>query len=57
VLEKCAAYAAREHGDARRALDLLRVAGELAERESVTTVLAEHIDKAEEKLSATECWR
>jgi cell division control protein 6 len=33
VIEKCAAYAAREHGDARRALELLRVAGELAERE------------------------
>jgi len=32
VLEKCAAYAAREHGDARRALDLLRVAAEVAER-------------------------
>src|SRR3989344_5164357 len=32
VIEKCAAYAAREHGDARRALELLRVAGELAER-------------------------
>ena len=32
VVAKCAAYAAREHGDARRALDLLRVAGEIAER-------------------------
>ena len=32
VIAKCAAFAAREHGDARRALDLLRVAGELAER-------------------------
>src|SRR3989344_1753590 len=32
VIQKCAAYAAREHGDARRALELLRVAGELAER-------------------------
>mgnify|MGYP006417234743 FL=1 len=27
VIEKCAAYAAREHGDARRALELIRVAG------------------------------
>ena len=34
VIEKCAALAAQEHGDARRALDLLRVAGELAERKS-----------------------
>jgi len=33
VIAKCAAYAAREHGDARRALDLLRIAGELSERE------------------------
>ncbi len=29
VIAKCAAFAAREHGDARRALDLMRVAGEL----------------------------
>ncbi|MEM4714431.1 MAG: ORC1-type DNA replication protein [Candidatus Nanoarchaeia archaeon] len=50
VLEKCAAYAAREHGDARRALDLLRVAGEVAERESCNIVLPEHIDKAEERI-------
>jgi len=34
VITKCAAFAAREHGDARRALDLLRVSGELAEREN-----------------------
>ena len=32
VIAKCAAYAAREHGDARRALELLRVSAELAER-------------------------
>lgn len=50
VIEKCAAYAAREHGDARRALELLRVAGELAERESYEKVMLEHIDKAEEKI-------
>ncbi len=50
VLEKCAAYAAREHGDARRAIDLLRVAGEVAEREGSDVVKAEHIDKAEERI-------
>lgn len=50
VLEKCAAYAAREHGDARRALDLLRVAGEVAERSNSEKVNEEHIDKAEEKI-------
>ncbi len=50
VIEKCAAYAAREHGDARRALELLRVAGELAERESDTRVELKHLDMAEEKI-------
>jgi archaeal cell division control protein 6 len=50
VIEKCAAYAAREHGDARRALELLRVAGEISEREGEKTVKIEHIDKAEEKI-------
>lgn len=50
VIEKCAAYAAREHGDARRALELLRVAGELAERSSAKMVEIEHIDLAEDKI-------
>jgi len=50
VIEKCAAYAAREHGDARRALELFRVAGELCERENKTKVLLKHIDAAEEKI-------
>lgn len=50
VVEKCAAYAAREHGDARRALELLRVAGELAERQSLQKVEVKHIDEAEEKI-------
>ena len=50
VLAKCAAYAAKEHGDARRALDLLRVAGEVAEREGKDIVLMEHIKLAEEKI-------
>jgi len=50
VLAKCAAYAAKEHGDARRALDLLRVAGEVAEREDGEIVLMKHIKLAEEKI-------
>jgi len=50
VIAKCAAYAAREHGDARRALELLRVAGELAEREGAQNVEINHLDEAEEKL-------
>ena len=50
VIEKCAAYAAREHGDARRALELLRVAGELAERQNKLNISLDHIDSAEEKI-------
>jgi len=50
VVEKCAAYAAREHGDARRALELLRVAGEIAERNDELKVSIKHIDIAEDKI-------
>jgi len=46
VISYCAALAAREHGDARRALDLLRVAGEMAERENAPRVTVEHVKKA-----------
>jgi archaeal cell division control protein 6 len=50
LIEKCAAFAAREHGDARRALELLRVAGELAERKNLSKVRIDHLDEAEEKI-------
>jgi cell division control protein 6 len=50
VVAKCAAFAAREHGDARRALDLLRIAGELAERDGAKKIFIKHIDEANTKL-------
>lgn len=50
ALNKCAAFAAREHGDARRALDLLRVAGEIAERSGETKITTRHIDEANHKI-------
>jgi len=50
VIEKCAALAAQEHGDARRALDLLRVAGELVERNTEQRVTVKHVDVAQEKI-------
>ena len=50
VIEKCAALAAQEHGDARRALDLLRVSAEIAERRGDNTIAIGHVDCAEEKI-------
>lgn len=50
VIAKCAAYAAREHGDARRALDLLRVAGEICVRSGDKKVTLKHIDEANAKI-------
>lgn len=50
VISLCAAHAAREHGDARRALDLLRTAGELAEREGDDKVTTDHVTRAFEKI-------
>lgn len=46
----CAALAAAEHGDARRALDLLRVAGEVAERKGARIVTEEHVREAEKHI-------
>ncbi|MCL2460573.1 MAG: ORC1-type DNA replication protein [Euryarchaeota archaeon] len=60
VIPLCSALAAQEHGDARRALDLLRISGELADRERAEKVATDHVHKAQEKIetdSMTECIR
>ena len=50
VVAKAAALAAQEHGDARKALDLLRIAGEVVERSGGEHISISHIDLAEKKL-------
>jgi archaeal cell division control protein 6 len=50
VINLCAAMAGKENGDARRAIDLLRVAAEIAERERVIKVEEKHIRLAQEKI-------
>ncbi len=50
VIPLCAALAAQEHGDARRALDLLRVAAEIAERSHLPVVTESDVIKAKNKI-------
>jgi len=50
ALNVCSALAAAEHGDARRALDLLRVAGEVAERQGAKAITEEHVKEAEKNI-------
>ena len=49
-LSLMAALAAQEHGDARRALDLLRVSAEIVERAGDERIGADHVLKAKNKL-------
>lgn len=46
TIELCAAISARSHGDARKAIDLLRTAAMYAEENRLSRVLPEHIDTA-----------
>jgi cell division control protein 6 len=50
VINLCSALAAREHGDARRAIDLPRVAGEIAERNGNNIVIEDHVREAVQQI-------
>ncbi|WP_135820696.1 Cdc6/Cdc18 family protein [Halostella litorea] len=48
VIPLCAAFAAQEHGDARKAIDILRHAGKIAYKNGSDTVTEEHVRDAQQ---------
>jgi len=50
VIPLASAFAAQTHGDARKAIDLMRVAGELAEREGDDHIREVHVREAQDKV-------
>jgi len=46
VIPLCSAFSAQEHGDARRGIDLFRLAGEVAREADAETVREEHVRSA-----------
>jgi cell division control protein 6 len=50
VIPLCAAHGARESGDARRALDLLLMAGDLARKREDEKVREEHVQQGKEEI-------
>ena len=52
VISLCSALAAREHGDARKALDLLRISAELAERAGLDCVEEFHVRRAQSAIES-----
>ncbi|WP_435158181.1 Cdc6/Cdc18 family protein [Haladaptatus sp. DFWS20] len=53
VIPLCSAFSAQEHGDARRALDLFRLAGEVARDADVDQVHEEHVRAANDDAEVT----
>ena len=52
VIPLCAAYAAQEHGDARKAIDLLRISAEIAEICGELRITEEHTKQARERIES-----
>jgi cell division control protein 6 len=52
VINLCAAIAGRETGDARKAIDLLRVAAEIAETSMTMKISEDHIRSAQQKIDS-----
>lgn len=50
VIPLCAAISAQDSGDARRALDLLRISADIAERNGDTTITEAHVNFARAKI-------
>jgi cell division control protein 6 len=50
VIRLCAGLAAKEHGDARKALQLLRKAGEIAVRKHNKSISESHVQKAQKDI-------
>lgn len=50
VVPLCSALAAQEHGDARRALDLLRMSAEIAERKGAPRITKKYVRQAQNKI-------
>lgn len=53
VIPLCSAFSAQEHGDARRALDLFRLAGEVARDDDAEQVRGEHVRTANDDAEVT----
>ncbi|WP_136602657.1 Cdc6/Cdc18 family protein [Salinigranum halophilum] len=53
VIPLCSAFSAQEHGDARRALDLFRLAGEVARDQDADLVREEHVRAANDDAEVT----
>jgi len=49
IIPLSAAFAAQDHGDARKAIDLFRKAGEIADRAGEDTICEEHVRDAQKE--------